>query len=147
MANTHASTQLDRMTKRQKRQDCNDDENDDYGNEFDKSVHLEKIIQIMNGKTPNDRGMLLRKEHMVRLSYYMVFSTCSQITSSIDQPIAFYAIIHSNGIETTAYSKAMLNTTLLIDGLLSPLRITKHKLKLLETGALDACTALCNRLL
>jgi len=134
------------MTKRQKRQDSDDDENADYGKEFDKSVHLEKIIQIMNGKTPNDRGMLLRKEHMVRLSYYMVFSTCSQITSCIQQPVAFYGLMHSDSVHTTAYSNAMLNTTLLIDGLLSPLRITKHKLKLLETGALDACTTLCKRL-
>ena len=83
----------------------------------------------------------VRNTQLARMSYSMVFSTCSQLTSSLY--LGFIYKWLQTQTDTAAYMNAMVHTFFLMDALTADTRVTKHKLKQIQKASIDACRVLC----
>jgi len=110
-------------------------------NIFREGFNFEKVLQITDGK----KGLLPKNEprnfQLVNLAYFVVFSTCSQIMSSL-YPGHIYGGLEQS-VDKAEYLNAMVHTFFLMDVLTSDMRVTKHKLKQIEHASMNACRVLC----
>ena len=104
-------------------------------------LRLNILLQITTATHQKKNINTTRNTNLAHMAYYMVFSTCSQLTSSL------YPGFIYNGLQTQThtqeYMNAMVHTFFLMDALTADTRVTKHKLKQIEKASIDACRVLC----
>jgi len=104
-------------------------------------LRLLVLLQITTTTHQKKNINTVRNTQLAHMAYYMVFSTCSQLTSSL------YPGFIYNGLQTQThtaeYMNAMVHTFFLMDALTADTRVTKHKLKQIERASIDACRVLC----
>ena len=108
---------------------------------FRQGFNFEKVLLITDGKKGLSPKNAPRNQQLVNLAYYIVFSTCSQIMSSL-YPGHIYGGLEQS-VHKPEYMDAMVHTFFLMDALTSELRVTRHKLKQIEHASMNACRVLC----